>query len=108
MFGFIKRKGFKVIAVNIVQELVTNRLSNASLRGVSIDDISHNTGLNIIATAALMNRLLEYGIVEEHEWLDRLHYKSADVPDSLDFTSSPNAIFGYAKRQVDRVNFSGL
>lgn len=108
MLGFIRRKGLKIIAVNIVQELVTNRLGNESLKGVSIDDISRNTGLNIIATAALMNRLLEYRIVEESEWMDRLHYRSASIPDSLDFTSNSNAIFSYARRRVDGVNFAGL
>ncbi|MCX8905305.1 hypothetical protein [Vibrio parahaemolyticus] len=61
MFGFFKRKAFKVLA-----------------------------------------------LIEEYDFLDVACYRAINVPEYLDCTSSPNAVFGYAKRAIDRVDFKGL
>ncbi|WP_042773460.1 MarR family transcriptional regulator [Vibrio parahaemolyticus] len=108
MFGFFKRKAFKVLAVNLLQELVNGRLRDGKYFGLNAEDICKKTGLNLISTINLLNRLTEYGLIEEYDFLDVACYRAINVPEYLDCTSSPNAIFGYAKRAIDRVDFKGL
>ncbi|WP_051867782.1 hypothetical protein [Vibrio sp. ER1A] len=106
MFGFFKNKAYKVIATNTLQELVMCKLYNNPFEGRGAEEISQKTGLNLVSTYGMLNRMIEYHLIEEIEWNDKLFYRAINIPCSLDVFSNQNQIFGYAKRSIDRVNFS--
>ncbi|MCQ9049379.1 hypothetical protein [Vibrio diabolicus] len=108
MFGFFKRKALKNIATNIYQELVRGRIHEGTHYGLSADDISEKTGLNLFSSRSLIHRLVASGLVEEYDFLDVVCYRAVNVPIYLDETSSPNSILQYVKRAIARVDFKGL
>ena len=107
MFGFFRKKAVKVIAVNVIQELVMDKIRGEHFYGRTAMEIATFTGLNIVAVYGMLNRLIEYQLIEEIDG-EELSYRAFNVPSRTLSATSSNEVFSYAKASVDRVDLRGV
>lgn len=107
MFGFFRKKAIKVIAVNVVQELVMDKIRGEHFYGRTATEIATLTGLKIVAVYGMLNRLVEYQLIEEIDE-GELSYRALSVPSRILSATSSNEVFSYAKASVERIDFRGI
>ena len=107
MLGFFRKKALKVVATNLYQELIIDHIRGENALGRTGEQIAQSTGLNPVAVFGMLNRLIEYGLIEEID-TGELSYRAINIPDRVFMATSPNEVFAFSKHSVDKVSFSGL
>ncbi|WP_180793014.1 MarR family transcriptional regulator [Vibrio parahaemolyticus] len=108
MLGLIDRKALKNATIALYHELVRGRLCEGNHFGLSVDDISKRTGLNVQSAMALIHRLIDSELLEKYGFKEDVSYRAANIPIHLDKASTPIRIFQYVNRAIGRVDFKGI
>ncbi|MFA0911714.1 hypothetical protein NHG86_18310 [Vibrio cholerae] len=107
MFGFLRKKAIKVVAVNLYQELLFDQIRGEKFFGRTSEEICTSTGLNIVAVFGMMNCMIHAGLVEEIDD-GTLSYRAINIPSSIRTATSNQELFAYSRQVVNQVDFTGV